>query len=197
MSKKQTYVITPEFRVSFPVVFEPKSYRGKGQEKFSINMLFPKSTDITELKNMCKSWALSKWGEDGIKGVKWPFKDGDVKGKQDGYEMYKDTVWCVATSVHKPQIVQPDAETYITEAAVFYPGCYARCEVHAFDYENEGRGISIGLGNLQKTKDGEKFAGRPSAKDQFDAVETGADDPANFDDEDDMVDSAPPETIEL
>lgn len=192
---KVIYLTTPEFRVSFPTVFKPRAFKGKGEEKFSINMLFPKSTDLTELKEACKAWAKETWGDD-LKGIKWPFKDGDVKGKKERFKMYQGMIWCVATSKHKPQVIQPDAKTYIyDDPAAFYPGCWARCEVHPFYYENEGRGISLGLGNIQKTKDDDKFAGRPDAKDQFDPVETGSDDPANYDD--DMIDSSPSETIEL
>ena len=44
-------VTTPEFRVSFPVVFKPKKNDLSGEDEYSIVALFPKGADLTALKN--------------------------------------------------------------------------------------------------------------------------------------------------
>jgi len=100
--------------------------------------------------------------------------------------MYQGTIWCVATTKQKPQIVQPDARTYIQDdEAAFYAGCWAKAILNPFAYEGDGKGVTFGLGNLQKVRDDDPFSGRPPAADQFEPVETGADDPANYEEQTD------------
>lgn len=196
MSAKPVYIQTPEFRVSFPAVFKPRQFKGKGEAKYSIAMLFENGTDLEELKEACRKVARDKWGDD-LDGIKWPFRNGNDKAAKKGMEAYKDTIHITASTKSRPQVIQPDAKTLIVDdEAAFYPGCYARAIVNAFTYENDGRGVSFGLGNIQKVRDGDKIGGRPAAEDQFDPVETGADDPANYAN-DDMVDSGPTGAIEL
>jgi len=53
--------ITPKFRVSFPSVFTSKSFDG-GEAKYSVVMLFPKETDLKDLKRAVHNVATAKWG---------------------------------------------------------------------------------------------------------------------------------------
>lgn len=192
------YILTPEFRVSFPNVFTPRQFKGKGDAKYSLNAMFPKDTDLSELKQACKDAAKARWGDD-LQGIKWPFKDGDVRAAKDPkFEMYKGMFWISTSTTIKPQIVAQDAKTYIRDdKGAFYPGVWARAELHTYTYEGEQRGVSLGLGNIQKVRDDTSFGGRPDAKDQFNPIESGADDASNYDGGDDMIDSEVSEEIEL
>lgn len=199
---ERIYIQSPEFRVSFPNVFKPRQYMGKGDAKFNCVLLFSKGTNLDELKDACRKVAREEWGAN-LKDIKWPFKDGDVhfaakeKAGKKGFEAYKGMIFCSASTTTRPQVIQPDAKTYIDgDETAFYAGCHARTILNPFTYENEGRGVSFGLGNIQKTRDDEKFGGRPPAEDQFDPVQTGADDPSNYPD-DDMIDSGPAAVIDL
>jgi hypothetical protein len=192
-------VLTPEFRVSFPQVFTPKSFNGS-KEKYSIVMLFDKKTvDIQALKKAAHVAIVERWGADKKKwpdGLKLPFKDGDKKADMVGYE---GTTVVSASSNQKPSVVGgrkgPDGRfPEITEASGdFYAGCYARATLVAFAYPKEGvKGISPGVAfaiqNIQKLRDGEQFSGRKKAEDEFDEVEDGSDDKENFAKSEDLED---------
>jgi hypothetical protein len=67
------------------------------------------------------------------------------------------------------------------EDNTFFSGCYARASLVAFAYDKMGnKGVSFALQNIQKTRDGEPFSGRKKAEDEFDAIEDGSDDAANY-----------------
>ena len=160
--------VTPEFRVSFPQVFEAKSFQGN-PAKFSIVMLFDKKTDLTALKKIALYVATEKWGakEKWPKGLKMPFRDGDEKADTLGYE---GCIFVTATSKLKPGLVGPSLEPILNQAD-FYAGCYARAEIIAFAYDTAGnRGVSFSLQNIQKLRDGESLSGRKAAASVFDAV---------------------------
>ena len=168
-SKKQAQVCTPEFRVSFPAVFQARA-AAEGQEpKFSIAMLFPKTTDLTALKTLVKNTLVEKLGPDQKKwpkGIRLPFRDGAEKD----YDGYQDTVFCTATSKNRPGLVD-QAKQPILEPSEFYGGCYARATIGAFYYDKAGnKGVAFGLRNIQKMRDGEPFSGCNKPEDDFDAI---------------------------
>ena len=181
--------MTPEFRASFATLFEPKGFQGN-DPKYSIVMLFDKTTDISELKNLAKEAVEEKWPDPDKRpaNLRHPFRDGDVeKPDMDGY---RGKIFVNATSKirpgvvdqHKVQILDDNPETG------FYSGCYARATVVAFAYDKAGnRGVSFGLQNVQKLRDGDTFTGRARAEDEFDAVaDTGATASATQTDPNDM-----------
>lgn len=183
-------VLTPEFRVSFPQVYEPKSFNGS-KEKYSVVMLFDKSkADLTALKKAVTAAALERWGskEKWPKGLKMPFKDGDEKSHLAGYE---GMTVVTASSLQAPDVVGgrkgPDGRfPKITEASGdFYAGCYARATLIAFAYPKEGvkgisPGVSFSLQNIQKLRDGEQFSGRQEAESEFDEVEDDSENEENY-----------------
>jgi len=167
--KKATVVMTPEFRVSFPAVFKPRSAAEGQKEKYSISMLFPKTTDLTPLKLAVRKAIEGKWGTDQAKwpkGLRLPFRDGNEKD----YDGYKDTVFCTASSEQKPGLVDQNVEDIIDQGE-FYGGCYARATINAFAYDKAGnKGVAFGLRNIQKIRDGAAFSGKTDPKDDFDAI---------------------------
>jgi hypothetical protein len=176
MSSKK--VMTPEFRVSFPNVFQPRSAFDGQEAKYSIVMLFSKKTDISALKKLAQAVAREKWGDKIPKGMRNPFRDGDVE--KEGMDGYAGCVFVTASSKTKPGLVDQSVQPIIT-GDDFYAGCYARATVNAFAYDRAGNvGVSFGLQNIQKLRDGEPFSGRTKAEDEFSAVmtEEGQDAPA-------------------
>lgn len=176
---------TPEFRVSFPHVFEKHSGFEGQEAKYSCVMLFPKNTDLKGLKQAVHNAATEKWGakEKWPKGMRMPFRDGDEKADLAGYEGH---IFVSASSKQKPQVVSnkkvdgafPRIEK---EDETFYAGCYARATLIAFAYDKMGnKGVSFSLQNIQKLKDGEQFSGRKNADDEFDEVEDGSDNAENY-----------------
>jgi Protein of unknown function (DUF2815) len=164
-------VITPQFRVSFPHMFQPQKPMQEGAEaKYSITMLFEKSADLKAMKKAADLAGVEKWGADKSKwpkNLKTPFKDGDEKEDLMGYE---GTTYVTARSKQMPGLINAKKEEIIDENE-FYAGCYARASLIAFAYETKvNRGISFALLNVQKLKDGERFGGRSTAQNDFDDV---------------------------
>jgi hypothetical protein len=166
MSK--TKILTPEFRVSFPKVFKPEAgMNGEGPEYYSLVMLFPKTADLSALKAAHAAAIKEKWGDKKPANLRSPFRDGDEK-ELDGYE---GTIYITVKSKDKPGLVNAAKEKIVDEAE-FYAGCYARATLSCYAYEKNGnRGVSFGLQNIQKLRDGEPFGSKRKAEDDFDAVE--------------------------
>lgn len=186
MDLEKKKCLTPEFRVSFPHVFEKHSGFEGQEEKYSVVMLFDKKTDLKELKRAAFNAAIEKWGvkEKWPKNLKMPFRNGDDKSDLSGYA---GTTFVTASSKQKPQVVgnkKVDGQfpQLTKEDESFYPGCYARATLIAFAYDKAGnKGISFSLQNLQKLRDGDAFSGRKKADDEFTDVEDGSDDSSNYD----------------
>lgn len=179
---------TGMFRVSFPHVFKPQT-TPSGEQRFSVVMLFDKKNkeDIKKLEDLAKAAAYEKWGEDSVKSKKvkinWPFRDGEEKAEQ--YEGYEGMVFATASSKNKPKVVDKSVEPILDEDE-FYPGCFARAAINAYAWEWKGKkGVSFGLINVQKMKDGDKFGFSSKPEDDFEAVE-GDDDEDYGDTEDSM-----------
>jgi hypothetical protein len=179
--------VTPEFRVSFPAVFEPKAFEGQ-EAKYSVTMLFDKGTDLAAVKKIVRNAAADAWGAD---PKKWPkfkhpvFRDGD-KDKPDvaGYE---NTIFSVAKSKTQPGLVDQQRQA-ILNPRDFYAGCYARAEIIAYSYDKAGnKGIGLSLQNIQKLRDGERLGGRKNAEDVFDSVDDLADEESSYGGDDDQA----------
>lgn len=157
---KKAKVTTGTFRVSFPHVFKPQT-TPNGDQRYSVVMLFPSDdkASIKKLKALAKSAAHEKWGKELVEAkkikVNMPFRDGEEKSHQ--YDGYEGCVFATASSKNQPNVVDQQMEK-IVDASEFYPGCYARASVNAYAWEWKGKkGVSFGLINLQKVKDGEPF----------------------------------------
>lgn len=182
---------TPEFRVSFPHVFEPHSGFEGQEAKYSITMLFPKNADLSEMKKAAFNAAVEKFGpkENWPKKFRLPFRDGNEKSDQTGYA---DTIFVSASCKgdRRPGVVAADLTPITKEDNSFYAGCYARATLTAFAYDTAGnKGVSFGLNNIQKLRDGQPFSGRKRAEDDFEAVSDGSDDQSNYSDSSDEADA--------
>lgn len=176
-AKGSSRLLTPPFRVSFPQVFEKASYNN-GTPRFSlVGLFYPKTfTDKDKAKWKAILEALDQVSREGFKkpmkdldrGVyKLPFHKGDEKD----YEGYGDPEmrYCtMANSKRRPQILDVKGNP-ITEANAeeFYAGCWARASVNPYWFNNIGKGLALGLGNIQKLKDDKSFEGFTSAEDDF------------------------------
>lgn len=168
-------IITPEAILSYPNLFEPKAGPQGGEPFYSVAMVFPEGTDLTELKKAAIAAAKEKWGEktaDLIKNgkVKLPFRtDVEDKGYPDGSTFFN------AKSKTAPGIVSkyagPDGKpAKITNPDEIYAGVKARASIRFYTYDTNGnRGVAVALGNVQKLADGVRMDGRMKAEDEFDA----------------------------
>ena len=161
-------LLTPEFRVSFPHVFEARAVAEGQTPKFSVVMLFPKATDLAALKAACQAAVKAKWGDKPPKGLRSPFRDGDEKDL-DGYE---GTIYIQASAQDRPGLVDAAVKPIGPDRKdEFYAGCFARATIRAFAYDKNGnKGVSFALQNVQKLKNGEPFGSKRKAEDDFEAV---------------------------
>jgi len=163
-------VMTPEFMVSYPAVFE-KKMTPSGKDRFSIQMVFDKTnTDLGKMKKAAQQCAINKWGADKNKwpkGMRKPFRDGDVEDKG---EMLHGKIFVNAATDYKPGLVNQDREPIISDED-FYAGCFARATVVPFAYNTAGNsGVSFGLRNIQLIRKGDRIGGGIAAEDEFESL---------------------------
>jgi Enterobacter phage Enc34, ssDNA-binding protein len=198
--KKGGRLLTPMFRVSFPQVWEKQSYNN-GTPRFSVTGLFYPKT-FTE-KDKAKWQAIrsrlaevcQEFFKKDLKTMKEDrtFKIPFHKGSEKSYEGYGDPdmiFFSMANSKRRPQILNINGDPITQEnSEEFYAGCWARASVNPYAFNNIGKGLAIGLGNIQKIKDDESFEGFTSAEDDFgdDPVEGFDDTDLGGDDTDDLT----------
>lgn len=194
MNETRHMVITPKFRVSFPCVFEARSFQDDPDQKksFSIDMIFDSEEAIKtpykgkkkQTVSMAQAVANAKadqWGKD---PKKWPkfqhkvFKDGNDRTNKDGevYEGYEDKLFVTARAGEKfpPKVVGMDGKPL--DENEFYGGCYAIAQLMARPYDFGGnKGVRYLLLSIQKVGEGERFGGVSQANDVFDVSEVNED----------------------
>ena len=174
-------VNTPHFRVSYPNVFKPKRNDLSGKDEYGLVALFKKGEDLSKLKAAAQKAITDKWGPDKNKwpaNLRSPFRDQaerakDVDGKRilpAGHE--EGAIFINLKSAQRPGVVDQNVEQIIDESQ-FYAGCYAIASVNAYAYDQKGnRGVSFGLGNVQKVKDGEPLGNRARPEQEFAPIQT-------------------------
>jgi len=110
------------------------------------------------------------------KSLKYPIRDdAEAKGYPEG------TIYFNAQSSNAPGLVYPWADPETKKAAkvpqdkiakVFYPGARVIASVTAFYYDNESKGVTFGLNNVQLIGDGPRLDSQKSAEDEFAADST-------------------------
>lgn len=167
-NQNNTKVIVP-CRFSYLHCWEPDSVNG-GDPKYSVSAIIPKSDTktVNAIKaaiEQAKKDSVSKWGGKVPANLKLPLRDGDIDRPDD--EAYAGCYFFNANSRQAPQVVDSKVQPILDQSEV-YSGCYGKISVTFYGYNSNGnRGISAGLGNIQKLKDGESLGGRTSAADDF------------------------------
>lgn len=136
----------------------------------------------------------------------YPLRDGDEEAEEKGEHM-KGHMFFNCKSKRKPDLVgtekwtEEEVEAWKEEheletpefirkncpevgklkrldKTTFKSGDYGRVTVNCYYFENETKGIAVGLGNIQKLKDGEALGGSSaSADEEFDDdIESGFED---------------------
>ena len=173
-------VNTPQFRVAFPQVFQPKKNDLNGKDEYSVVALFAPGTDLKALKIAAQEAIIKKFGADKAKwpkGMRSPFRDqGDREKENDDGVMVmpqgyvKGAIYLNLRSSQKPGVVDNQVQDII-DSSEFYGGCYAIASINAYAYNQKGnKGVSFGLGNIQKIKDGDAFGNRTKPEEDFTAV---------------------------
>lgn len=176
MAKNRAHVMTPEFCLSFPALFEMREYQGK--ESYEITMVFPKGTDLTPLKAAAKA-ALDEQFPNGCKNPNNPFCDGNDKVDEWGSN-FKDAIYVRAKTQYKPKVVDAN-RVEIFDSEKVYAGCFCRAIVAPYAYDKAGnRGVAFSLEAVQFLRDGERIGGGVNL-DMFDDGKVGGTSASNDD----------------
>ena len=174
MAISKTKVITGvNTRLSYFHGWKPTSINN-GPERYSVSVLIPKSDTetvkaINEAIDAAIEEGVAKFGgkKPNKATIKLPLRDGDIE-RDD--EAYKGHYFINAYSTTPPQIVDKYVKPILDRNEV-YSGCYARVSLNFYAFNSNGnKGVTCGLGNIQKIRDGESLGGRSSATDDFSTV---------------------------
>lgn len=183
-------------RFGYVRVFEPTINADTGKEEYSICVLIPKTNTkaLTTIKKAIEEVlsdpaSLSKWGMSRlVKGqINMPLKDGDVDKDTASHPEYAGMMYFNARSKTQPGVAGTDRQPILNKDE-FYSGCWGAFNGSVFPYNAEGKkkGISIGLSNVMKMRDGKALTGRQSIDEAFanvnadDYADYGNDDPGTF-----------------
>lgn len=180
--KKKKHAKTPEFRVSYPSLLEPRVNDLSGKNEYSVQAIFKKGENLAEIEKIVMAAIVAKWGADQKKWPKplrLPFRDQADRSKtnDDGKEYLPDGYEAGAKYVNlknerRPAVIDQNRNP-ITDPSEIYGGCYARAIVDAYAYDKKGnKGVALSLLAVQKTKDGYPFgSARINVEEEFEVIE--------------------------
>lgn len=185
-------LLTPRFRVSFPQVFEKKAFQEGQTARYSLVGLFQGfgvtdgSTDYDKLPKEWSPKERERWkaimaavDKASVEKFKKPvlvmakastFKFPLHRGEEKEYGGYGPGVvfFTMGSTKRKPGIVNKNGESLTQDGnEEFYAGCWARASVNPYAFDKMGKGVAIGLGNIQKLGEGERLDAFSSAEDDF------------------------------
>lgn len=196
VKKKQKFDLTklkgvkmnlPKGVLSFPRLFKPEAYEGKGKPAYSMVCLWDEDVDLKPVRIAVLKAKKEAFGPD---KEKWPkdisvaFRNGDDKEDIEGYA---GMTYVTLKTYSKPLVVGPDKEK-ITDESEIYAGCLVVANAVIKATESAGKYyISFYLQGVMKVGDGSPLGGGASVSD-FDDVEVD-EEVDDGDDEDDSDDS--------
>jgi len=190
-------LMTPEFRGSYCNLIKAKHRKNPkpGDEpKYSILIVIPKKKYpkwIASLEKNMLAAGQEKFGKPIPKNKlkHWPIRDGDEENEDGEVDENHAGCWCISVSTRrKPNVIDKKNRKLIDEEEV-YSGAWYRATIRPWAWDNPegGKGISIELHNVLKTKDDDRLGGGVSkAEDDF-ADELDDDASEAEDDEDDLM----------
>lgn len=172
---KASRLYTPKGIAAYVQLHTPKQRTDRkgnptGDPKYGLALFFDENTDLSELEAVAKKKAIEAFGPNAMalvsKGkINWPFADtADMDDPSPPFDQPGTVI--NFKSADKPGIVDEQAEP-IMEKSDVYSGMEARVSCRCFTYDNESKGVSFALVNVQKLGDGERMSGNPNAEDDF------------------------------
>ena len=195
---KVVRILTPEFRLAFPALYAPTAQNEGQTPKYSLTAIW-RPTDFSDKEK--ELWAKIKAELDRVSQAAFgkpyaklpssfhkPLRDGS-EVKWNGFG--EGTVFARLSSLYQPGVVDRDrtplvpttaqnvdgTSTLIAPDAV-YAGAYGRATTNVWSFDNQSKGLSLGLMNVQITRGGQRLDGRVDAVDDFedDLPEVAGDD---------------------
>lgn len=184
MSTSTTKVISPLAILSYPHLALPQPSTDGKAPKYSATLIFTPDT-LSDPKEKALFDAMQRAAIAAIE-AKWPgkselhlksesFKKG-FRRDAESKNYPKDSIFVNVRSAQQPGIVfshagldgKPEKMPAEKIKDEMYPGVIVRASLAAFAYDNNGnKGVSFGLNNLQKIRNGERMDGRVAAENEF------------------------------
>lgn len=162
-----TQVVTKRVRLSYAKLDQPETNE-QGKQVWQTAIIIPKSdvetiNKIKEAIEEAKKAGKSKLEVNGKmpSNLRNPLHDGDEEKPED--QAYANSYYLNAKTFNRPpQMVERKNGAYVEVtdvASKFYSGAYARAVLNFYAYNNNGKGIGVGLGSLCFLSDGEPLSG--------------------------------------
>lgn len=163
------YIPFGTFRASYVQIEEPTQYKGKGDAKYRIALIFSK--DDTKLVGSLKD-AIDEAARSEFKGKKYesPIHDGD---ERDGEE-FANCFYLNASNKFPINVV--DAQKNPLDPKDIYSGCYVNATLQFYPYKSSKNGVGVSISALQKVRDGKHLGGgNPDTTDAFSKLDVEVD----------------------
>lgn len=186
-------IMLPEGTANYVSVFKarpPPNAKPGAENLYGVTVTYPKAGAAKLLAPVLAAAlevAEAKWPGKGaaiIKAMKWPIvSDGDERLNGNGDPMFPGEMFVVAKrreSFGAPGVVDGNVQR-ILDAAQVYAGAKVLVQVNLYPFNHPlgGKGVGVGLSNLQVVGQGERRDGRIAPEDAFEPVQ-GADDASDL-----------------
>lgn len=162
--KKRRYT-TPVGNVLFADHCLVKKDTGGGNMKYQLTLILDIDADTSDLEKAIDEMAEYCWGKDRPKDFFHPIQLGDEQDKP--LDQMKGKKFLRLKSDFEPGICDAQLQP-ITDPKDWYSGCFVRATFNIFPFhEGKNAGISLGLNNIQKCKDGPRWSGVVAAENDF------------------------------
>jgi hypothetical protein len=162
-------ILSPTFRLSFPVLFNPEIVKKTGYERYSLLALWSFKNFTTNdtkqwwaLQNILESSSRTCFGvsyENMAHGLKKGLHSYDPTSKLRGLEM--GDMYSNMSSTRRPKIVDNKRNRIgldLGNDSLIYPGCWCRAIILVFNFDHsKNKGLAIGFQNIQKVSDGDRL----------------------------------------
>lgn len=169
-------------RLGYVHLLEPYAASPEQDPKFSCMLIIPKTAKRTLAAIKAAQAAAieeqkGKFGGKVPKNLKSTLHDGDEDADLERNPELEGCYYMNVSAKRRPGVVDRDLNPILDSTEV-YSGIYARVSMSAYCYNTNGnRGVTFGLENVQKVRDGEMLGGGASrAEDDFDVLEDDGDD---------------------
>lgn len=171
-------VITAKGRMAYVHLYKatlPQGETDQSKARFQASLVFPKGTDLAVLNQAVEAAAVAAWGPEykSKYKVKKPFLKTEEYPKL-GLKADEFPFFIRANSPSKPQVIRADRSNVGDDKQdEVYSGRWARFTLRPYTYDHKtgGKGVSLGLQNVQLLDHDEPLAAaRPAADTEFEAV---------------------------
>lgn len=162
-------------RISFPDLFQPKSFDGQQDAKYGAQFLIDKEgANYDAVIKAMKEVAAEKWPKSSDKALAKLTKEARTcltDGDDKDYDGYQNMYCLSARSASRPLVIDKDKTKLDSADGKPYSGCYVNASIDIWAQDNKwGKRINAQLRGVQFWEDGEPFSGGSTAsEDEFDA----------------------------